>query len=64
MSYKTISDRNFQLVNHKKLFYINNINLPEDVIGVIKNFVFINHYDAAVIKFAESRKKTDMYSIL
>ena len=57
MSYKTISDRNYQLVNHKKLLYINNIKLPEDVIGVIKKFVFINYYEAAVIKFAESRKK-------
>ena len=57
MSYKTISDRNFQLVNPKKILCINKIKLPEDIIGVIKNFIFIHYYEAAIIKYAESRKK-------
>ena len=57
MSYKTIYNRNFKLVHFKKLLYINKLKLPEELIRIIKNLIFINYYDAAVIKFAESRKK-------
>lgn len=57
MSYKTISDRQFQLVPNEKLFCIRNINLPEELIRIIIQYSFIHYFDVSIIKFAEWKKK-------
>ena len=49
--------RSFSHLSNEKLFYINNIKLPKEIIEIIKQFSLINRIDAMLICYMQHKKK-------
>lgn len=49
--------RKFSYLSNEKLFYVNNIELPKDIVNIIKEYLFIEQNDAMIIHFIQHKKK-------